>query len=168
MSKKLVWTTVSIIVVVVAVVLLVVFVPSSNNKSKNSNTATVKLSLNSAQKASDTKEIKANFTTFFAKNTSLNEREMLLQSGTKFAQPMQSEFQQLGTQNPSISINSVVFKTNTSADVNYTINLDGQPVLKNQTGEALLINNTWKVSDSTLCQLFSLGGKTPSVCNNIH
>jgi hypothetical protein len=157
----------AILGIIVAVVLLVIFVPSKSNKDKSTITK-ANLSLSAAQEASAIKEIKANFITFFAKDTPLGKRELLLQSGSKFAQPMQSEFKQLGTQNPSITINSVNFKTNSSADIYYTIYLDGQPVLKNQIGGALLIGKIWKVSDSTLCQLFSLGGKSPSVCNNVH
>lgn len=168
MSKGVIWSIVGVVVVVAAVVLAVIFIPgNSGNKTTIKKTSQNK-SLSTAQKTAAINKIKTNFTTFFASSTTMQERESLLQNGSQFAQPMQAEFTQLGSQNPSVTINNVELTDDTTAKVDYTVNLNAQPVLKNQTGEALLINGTWMVSDSTLCQLFSLSGQTPSICNNVH
>lgn len=166
MSKSAIWGVAALVVVVVAVVLVLIFVPGS--KTNKSTTKTNNATLSSAKKTSDIKSIDSNFSTFFAVSTPMAERESLLQNGSEFAQPMQSEFSQLDNEKPSVTINSTTLSTSTSAKVVYTVDLNGQPVLKDQAGESLLISGVWKVSDSTLCQLFSLGGSTPSICNNAH
>lgn len=185
MSKSTMWSIAGGVVILAAVVMLIIFVPASKNKNSNntvskvantsankganSTTKTNKSTSQSAsQQATETSTIKANYTNFFAKNTSMQQRQTLLQNGSEFAQPMQNVFQQLGSDNPSVTINSVTLKNNSTANVNYTVYLNGQPVLKDQVGGAVLVNNVWQVSDATICQLFSLGGQSPSVCNNVH
>jgi len=164
MSKSAMWGVAVLVVVVVAVVLVLILVPGS--KTNKSTTKSNNAASSSSKNASDVKSIKSNFGTFFAVSTPMSVRERLLQNGSEFAQPMQSEFSQLDNEKPSVSISSVDLTTTNAAKVFYTVDLNGQPVLKDQTGEALLISGVWKVSDSTLCQLFSLSGTTPSICNN--
>jgi hypothetical protein len=142
------------IVVIVVVVILV-----SSNTSKGS-------SLSPAQQSAAKQQIETNWKQFFAVNTSLASREKLLQDGSQFAQPMQSEFSSIGAQSFSSTISSISFNSSVSAKVVYSIYLDHQAVLSQQQGEALLINNNWVVSDSTLCQLLSLGGSKPAACEN--
>ena len=161
MSKQSIWGIVVAVVVVVAVVLVVVLVPAKTSSPTNSNT------LSAAQKTADSKTVETNFKTFFAINTTMSQRESLLQNGSQFAQPMTAEFTQLVNEKPSVTVNSVTFTNKTTAKVIYTVDINGQPVLKNQTGQSVLVNNTWKVGDSTLCQLLSLGGSTPAVCKNV-
>lgn len=143
-----------IVIVVVAIILL------ANHKSDKNSSLTV------AQTTSAKQQIQKNWQTFFAASSSLQERESLLQNGSKFEQQMKSEFAALGAESPSATINSITLKGTSAADVNYTVKLNGQPVLTNQAGEALLVGNTWKVSDSTLCGLLAQDGSKPSVCQN--
>jgi len=58
----------------------------------------------------------------------------------------------------------VTLVSSTTARVVYTITLGGQPALKNQTGTAVRVGGTWKVSDKSFCALLSLEGTKPSVC----
>jgi len=160
MSKSTVTSYVTLALVVVVVIVLILLVPAKSNKATKTNV------LSAQQKTADTKDINNNVVTFFAANTSLKERENLLQNGSKFAQPMEAEFSQLDQEKPSVTINKVTFINNTTATVNYTVKLNNQPVLKDQNGQALYIDNTWKLSDSTLCNLLSMGGSTPSICSN--
>jgi hypothetical protein len=166
MSKSATWSIVAIIVVVAAIIAIVLTVPNNKTSTKSSTTTTT--SAATKQKEANTKAIEANMKTFFAANTTMQQREALLQNGSQFAQVMQGEFAQLNSQKPSVVINSISYPNSTTAKVNYTVDLNGQPVLKDQSGEALLINNTWKVSDSTLCELLNMGGQAPSICKNIH
>ncbi len=161
MSKSTIWSIAGLVVVIVAVVLIIIFVPNSSSSKKTTNNST------STKNTAIINTIKSNFATFFAASTTMSERQALLQNGSQFAQPMQAEFTALAGQKPSLTINSVTLSNATTAQVNYTVNLNGQPVLKDQKGEALEVNGKWLVSDSTLCQLFSLSGSTPSICKNI-
>ncbi len=171
MSKSALWSIAAAVVVVLAIVVVVLLVPGKNNPGTVSTTKTstnAKTASATKQKNADTNAIETNVKTFFAANTTIQQRENLLQNGSQFVQVMQGEFTQLDSQKPSVVINSISYTNSTTAKVNYTVDLNGQPVLKDQTGEALLINNSWKVSDSTLCELLSMGGQTPSICKNIH
>lgn len=165
-SKSIIWSTVAVVVVAAAVIAVVLLVPG-NKANTNTTTRTVSSTLTASQKTQATAKIKSNIQTFFAASTPMQTRINLLQNGKDFSQVMQVEFSQLANQKPSVTINSITFPNKTTAKVNYTVYLSGQPVLKDQTGEALLINNNWLVSDSTLCQLLSMGGTTPSVCKGM-
>jgi competence protein ComGC len=160
LSKSTLWSTIVVVVVVIAVVLIVIFVPNSNNKNKSSSNA----SLSAAQESSDRQAALANFNKFFNLGTSMSERQTLLQNGSQFAQAMNAEFSQLSNESLNVIVNSSSLTNASTLKVNYTIELNGQPVLKDQSGEMLKINGTWQVSDSTLCTLLSLGGSAPAVC----
>jgi glycosidase len=146
----------SIVVIVLAIIAVVIVLLVRNNNSSKS--------LSTSQKTTYTKQIETNWGNFFKASTSLKNREAILQNGTAFAQPIQTEFNAFSTEDSAASISSIVFTTKTAANVVYTIDLGGQPVLKDQTGQALQIDNVWKVSDSTLCQLLSLAGTKTTAC----
>jgi len=164
MSRRMLWIVGEVVVLIIIVVLVIVLAPAKSQDSlskKNTN------QLSAAQKTSDTKLIEANVKTFFNSSTSMNQRVSLLQNGTQFAPAMESEFSQLDSEKPSVVISSVTFTNPTTANVVYSVELNSQPVLNHQTGQAVLVNNVWKVSDSTLCQLLSLGGSAPAACKNL-
>lgn len=137
-----------VVIIVIAVVLGIVL--SNNNSSNNT--------------AANKQQITTNWQQFFNYSTSLSQRESLLQNGSQFASVIQTEFSALGSAKPSAVVNSIDITNSSTAKVVYTVKLDGQPVLNGQTGQALLINNTWKVSDSTLCGLLAEDGLKPAVC----
>jgi predicted PurR-regulated permease PerM len=155
-KKSLMLSVVSVIVVAIIVVVVVLIVRNQNSTN----------SLSSAQESADSQQITANWKTFFAAKTSLQNRENLLQDGSKFTQPIQSEFNAFSTQASSAVVSSVTLTSSTAANVVYTVDLNAQPVLKDQVGKSILVNNVWQVSDSTLCGLLTLGGDKPSACTN--
>ena len=53
-----------------------------------------------------------------------------------------------------------------TANVEFQILLSGQPVLPS-TGTAVLVDDTWLVSKTTLCDLITLAGTTPPECEEI-
>jgi hypothetical protein len=154
MSKSLMFTVGGAIVVLL-VLLVVLIINNSNNKT-----------LSTSQQTAAKQQIETNWKKFFAAPTSLQGRESLLQNGSNFSQVIQGEFTALASQASSATISNISFPNKTSANVEYTVDLNGQPVLSNQSGEALLVNSSWLVSDSTLCHLVSLGGNRPAVCQN--
>jgi len=156
-SNKVVLTIVGLVVVIAIVVALVV----RNHSNSATKTPTP------AQASADKQKIEANWKAFFSASTSLSNREKLLQNGSSFSQPIQTEFSALSTQKSSAVVNSISLVNSTSANVLYTVELNGQPVLSGQQGQALLVNNSWVVSDKTLCTLLSLGGSNPPACKNL-
>lgn len=155
-NKSLMFGIVAVVAIAIIVVVVLLLA-----RQKNSNHTPA---LTAAQTNAAVQQIKTNWKTFYAASTSLQGREKVLQNGSSFTQPIQTEFKALGSQSSSAAVSSVNLLNSTSADVVYSVDLNGQPVLSDQKGQALLLNNTWKVSDSTLCQLLSLGGDKPSAC----
>lgn len=149
----------AIIVIVVIIMLIVI-----HNKKSTNNTPPA---LTASQKATDKQAIENNWKNFFAASTPLKTRESLLQNGSSFTQPIQEEFTELSSQASSAVISNVDVENSSSATVSYTIDLNGQPVLKDQTGKAVFVDSAWKVSDSTLCGLLSMGGSHPTACKNV-
>jgi hypothetical protein len=50
------------------------------------------------------------------------------------------------------------------AEVNFDLVVAGDPAVPDQTGYAVLEDDTWKVSASTFCALTALGSGTPEAC----
>ncbi len=114
--------------------------------------------------ASNISQIHTNWETFFGAKTPISEREQLLQNGSQFDSEIKSEFNSLGTSSFSAKINNIAVTSSTQANVSYDVIFQGQEVLKDQKGQAVLVNNTWKISDSTLCSLLAMAGNTPKIC----
>lgn len=102
------------------------------------------------------------FTDFFdGKNTDLNAKLQLLDDPAKY-QALYNKFatdpvtgpQLAGT---SVTVTNVDLKTDGTAEVTYTLNLNGTPALMDQLGKAVLIDGEWKVSGTTFCDLAALG-----------
>jgi len=153
-NKTIILSIIIVMVIVVAAAVLLIV----NHKSTN---------LSSAQTATAKQQIQTNWEKFFAASTSTPNRESLLQNGTKFDSQIKSEFSALGAASSTAVIKSINLNNSTSANVIYTVNLNNQPVLTNQNGKAIFINNTWVVSDSTLCELLAMAGNKPAVCANM-
>lgn len=147
------------LVVVVIVVLAVILVVRNINKNSNM--------LSASQQTAAKQLIDTNWQQFFAASTSLQGRENLLQKGSSYAQYIQAEFFGLAAQKSHAVINDVTFVNKTKANVDYTVYLNGRPLLNNEQGQSLFIDNSWKVSDGTLCHLLNFGTNTPAACKNL-
>ena len=141
-----------LLLIVIALIITLILILSNKNTSRNFN--------NSA----NISQIRTNWETFFGAKTPISEREHLLQNGSQFDSEIKSEFSSLGTSSFGVSINNIAVNSSTQAKVNYNVMLQGQEVLKDQNGQAVLLNNTWKVSDSTLCSLLAMAGNNPKIC----
>ena len=157
-KRNIIYVVIGLIIIAVAVV-VVVLVVRHDNSVNNKNVQT-------AQTNAAISQIKSNWQAFFAASTGQAQRQKLLQNGSQFSQAIQQEFTALGAQKTSVTISSVKLN-GSSAAVVYTVSLNGQPVLNNQNGSAVRVNNVWLVSDATFCQLLGMGGSAPSFCQNI-
>jgi hypothetical protein len=134
--------------------------PSSSNTSKPAASA----SANNA-----VSQITANWETFFSPASSVSKRVSLLQDGAQVQSAVQSLLGSSFASQASAKVTNVTVNSPTQATVTYNILLSGKPVLKNQTGTAVLENGIWKVGVSSFCSLAALanGGKTtglPAPC----
>jgi len=113
--------------------------------------------------AAATQQVTQDWEAFFSKATPLAQKATYLQNGSQ----MTSTIQQFAS-NPmvgqvSAKVESVKFTSPTQATVTYDIDgPTGTALLSGSTGQAILQNGTWVVSDSSLCSLLSLtGGSIP-------
>jgi methionine-rich copper-binding protein CopC len=107
-------------------------------------------------KAKATKTITANFETFFSGKSSAKSKIALLQNGSKFSSIIDAQASSTIAESTTARVSTVTDLTKSSAKVKYTIDLGGQPALKNTTGSAVFQAGTWKVSDSSFCTLLAL------------
>lgn len=94
---------------------------------------------------------------FFAKDTPISQKEMLLENGTTTMKPAVQAFAadpRVGQ--ASATVQKVTFPSPTEADVTYQISLNGAVALGGMAGKAVKDNGKWLVSDSTLCGLLQL------------
>lgn len=109
-------------------------------------------------------QIRTNWAAFFSSKTPPAKKVALLENGQKFAAIIKAQAKTPLNQGVSAKLLSVTMKSKTTATVRYTIEIEGSPVLKNQTGTAVYQSKTWKVGDGSFCALLGLQGKKPAVC----
>jgi hypothetical protein len=118
------------------------------------------------QSAAEAKaQVKSAYTKFFSGQTSVADREAVLEDGAKFKSVIQSFASNPLAKNVSVTVSSVKLQGSNDATVVYTVKLGGAGLPK-QTGTAVLQDGTWKVGDASLCKLVSLQGTTPSACKS--
>jgi hypothetical protein len=150
---------------IVAVVggLLVLGACGGSSKSAATTTTTAPTTTLSPQQTKDA--ITKVFTDFFnGANPDLNGKLQLLDDPAKY-QAVYTKFANDPTTGPelkgaSATVTNVVVNSDGTADVTYTLNLNGSPTLKDQVGKAVQVNGQWRVSGTTFCDLAALGSTT--------
>lgn len=132
----------------------------NQNKQKGSQ----KKNKQAIQSSPEKQKIADNWRAFFSSKTKNKKRLKLLQNGQKFKKSIQNFSNSPMGKSASVTINSIKLNGEKGATVHYTINLNSKPVLKNQTGIAVLVNDTWKVSDTAFCKLLAMSGNVPEAC----
>jgi hypothetical protein len=132
----------------------------SDNNSSGTTTTTAPSTTLSAQQTQDA--VTKVFTDFFdGKNTNLDAKLQLLDDPNKY-KALYNKFATDPTTGPqlagtSVTVTSVTPQPDGSAEVKYTLNLNGTPALMDQLGKAVMVNGQWKVAGSTFCDLAALG-----------
>jgi hypothetical protein len=114
-------------------------------------------------KTTATKTITANWERFFSGKTSTKVKISLLQNGTRFAKVISAQASSSLAKSTTATVSKVSNLSAGSASVRYTVDLGGQPALRDALGTAVRQNGTWKVSDESFCALLALEKvKTPA------
>jgi ABC-type glycerol-3-phosphate transport system substrate-binding protein len=148
-----------LIVAVVGGLLVLGACGGSSNKNAATTTTTAPTTTLSPQQTKDA--ITKVFTDFFnGKNPDLNAKLQLLDNPAKFS-ALYNKFATDKTTGPelagtSVTVTDVSPTGPDSADVTFTINLNGNPALMNQKGTATRVNGQWRVAGSTFCDLATL------------
>ncbi|GAA1933752.1 hypothetical protein [Kitasatospora viridis] len=110
--------------------------------------------------AAATTQVTQNWQSFFSPSTSLSAKAALLQNGQQLQALLQGFASDPRVGQVSAQVTNVQFTSATTAIVTYNLSLQGQTVQPNASGQAVLDNGTWKVSQATLCGLVTLSGAT--------
>ncbi|MFD0364691.1 hypothetical protein ACFQZZ_24890 [Nocardia sp. GCM10030253] len=112
--------------------------------------------------AADTKAITDAYVTFFNGQTPAATRAGLVEKGPAFQQALDGMAVNPQAAGTSVTVAEVKLSDSTHADVKYTLLLNGNPVLPDQSGQALKEAGQWKVAAATFCALLAIqsGGQT--------
>lgn len=114
--------------------------------------------------AGPTAQIKREWVEFFSASTPASKKIQLLQNGQQLAPVIRSQANSpLAAQTTAI-VSKVRLQGPDRALVVYSLELGGQPVMKNVTGTAVRSGGTWRISDQSLCALLRLEGSAPPAC----
>jgi hypothetical protein len=104
------------------------------------------------------------FVTFFSGETPGATKVTLVQNGDAFADTINAQANSPMATGTAAKVTHVDMDAPGHATVTYTVLINGQPVLVDQQGEAVQVDGTWKVSESTFCSLLTLEGNPPPMC----
>lgn len=90
--------------------------------------------------------VQANWERFFSDATSAAQRADLLQRGQEYAQTLRSKATTTVLSGITAQVKSVDVTSPDTANVTYDIVRNGQTLLSNVQGQAVLENGTWKIS----------------------
>lgn len=104
------------------------------------------------------KEITDAFVTFFNGTAPAATRAGLVEKGDAFKPMLEGMAADPRASGTSVTVSAVRLVDNKTADVTYTLLLGGNPVLPDQSGQALEEGGTWKVAAMTFCSLLAVQG----------
>jgi hypothetical protein len=137
---------------------------SACSSSPSSNTTSPSPSASSGSSSSAVAEITANWKEFFAGTSSAARKVALLQNGQKFAAIIRAQANSPIAKGTQAAVSAVVVVSPAEATVTYSILIDGQVALSNQTGQAVLQSGVWKVGSTSFCALLALEGQQVPFC----
>lgn len=104
---------------------------------------------------------------FFDGSTGADQKIALLENGQAFADTIRGQANSPIAKGTKATVSSVTDAGPNTANVVFTVSLNGTPALQDQPGSAVKVDGNWKVSASTFCALLSLEtqGKPPAPCS---
>ncbi|MGW5384391.1 hypothetical protein [Nocardia sp. NPDC003963] len=104
------------------------------------------------------KEITDAFVTFFDGTSPAATRAGLVEKGDAFEPMLAGMAADPRASGTSVTVSAVQLVDDKTADVTYTLLLGGNPVLPDQSGQAIKEGDTWKVAAMTFCSLLAVQG----------
>jgi len=115
-----------------------------------------------ADPAAATAQIKANWKKFFDPASSTEDKQAVLENGTKMGPVLKAFNGDKRGGQVQAEVTKVVFTKADKATVTYTLTLNGATALPDASGTSVEQGGTWKVSVNTLCALVALSGDASS------
>ncbi|MEV4241713.1 MULTISPECIES: hypothetical protein [Nocardia] len=137
---------------------------STDKTSGTTTTTAAAASMSSTAAQADsatTNAVTHAFVAFFDTKTPVDQRVALVENGTTFAPVLTAQADNPATQTTA-TVSAVQAGDAAHATVTYTLLMGGNPVLPDQSGQAVQENGQWKVAATTFCALVELqGGPVP-------
>lgn len=133
----------------------------SNNESTTAATSAV---VAGPADAATTKAISDAYVLFFDGKAAPDKRAAVIERGPEFLAQLQVQATDPQAQSTSVTVSAAKLTGAGHADVTYTLLMGGNPVLPDQTGEAVQEAGQWKVAAATYCALMSLTGGKSTAC----
>ncbi|MGW4477688.1 hypothetical protein [Rhodococcus triatomae] len=106
------------------------------------------------------------YVTFFNGTTPVDVRVGLVENGDTFRPALEGMAADPRASATTVTVAAVEGVDDTTADVTYTLLMGGNPVMPDQSGQAVEQDGTWKVASATFCALLAVsgGGNLPPGC----
>lgn len=109
-------------------------------------------------------EITTMWSRFFVDSTPTEEKVRNLENGEAHRADIEQTLATGQTKGVTIEVKEVNVTSPTAATVSYAILLNGEPAVPSATGDAILQDGRWKVTEKVFCVLIQLGGQNPPTC----
>lgn len=101
---------------------------------------------------------------FFAPATSTEDRIALVENGREFETEISGMANHIRTALTTVDVTDVVLIQPGQAQLRFTLNISGNPVVNGQTGHAVREADGWKIAASTMCGLVAISGGVSQAC----
>jgi len=128
----------------------------SGNKSSGTPTST--------HPATVTDAVTGVYQRFFDGTTSADQKIALLENGPAFAATIKAQTGSPMAKSTTATVSNVASSSTDHVDVTFTVLFNGKPALVGQSGSAVMLDGSWKVTASTFCALLTLEGNPPPAC----
>jgi ABC-type glycerol-3-phosphate transport system substrate-binding protein len=109
-------------------------------------------------------DIRALYAKFFTDTTTVDDAVTLLEEGESLRAALEQQKASGAAKGISSDVKTVQFQSETLADVNFDILLNGKVVAANTKGQAKFIDGKWKINKALFCTLVGLAGQNPPAC----
>ena len=154
--------SVRVALVALVVVGLVAFVAACGGSSATTTTTlaatttTAGSTVTTAPSSPEAVAIMANWVKFFDGTTAAADKTALLENGQQYATQIQAQASSPLAKSLTAIVTSITVDSATTATVKYSLALAGTVALPDQTGQAILQDNVWKVSAQSFQALLTL------------
>ncbi|WP_058853543.1 hypothetical protein [Nocardia jinanensis] len=101
---------------------------------------------------------------FFAPATSTADRVSLVERGSEFETEIAGMANHIRTALTTVDVTEVVLAQPGKAELRFTLNISGNPVVNGQVGHAVREADGWKIAASTMCGLVAISGGVSQAC----
>ncbi|MGW5384390.1 hypothetical protein [Nocardia sp. NPDC003963] len=101
---------------------------------------------------------------FFAPATSTADRIALVERGSEFETEISGMANHIRTALTTVDVTDVVLARSGQAELRFTLNISGNPVVSGQVGHAVREADGWKIAASTMCGLVAISGGVSQAC----